>query len=329
MRGRCGGESGTRQTSGDHSTRPRPAAGWRPKATVCAPSTMAARRASRSLGNDERGVLFGVGGLLRALEMRRDSVTLPGTLDIADGAEVRAARPPTGLPSEDELLRRVERTAVGELHPRSGRVRRQRDRADSAAFRRCGRQSAFSAASDGDDGGNVAAGAGVRAGRAGSGIRRWMRIIRTRRRWRAAPAGVGRGLPPAAAHRCGLRARAAIPVTPNRGISWRCWRSRRPTSRSITRRPRCGYRRRDSMRRGWSSSSDLMDQQPAWLSGDRLRAAGARQPAGTAAAHSQTVSDPLLSGHHALGKRGIHGERLGCGLCADRGAGGHQSAAAG
>jgi hypothetical protein len=33
-------------------------------------------------GNDERGVLFGVGGLLRALEMRRDSVTLTGALDI-------------------------------------------------------------------------------------------------------------------------------------------------------------------------------------------------------------------------------------------------------
>ena len=33
-------------------------------------------------GNDERGLLFGVGGLLRALEMRRDSVTLPGKLDI-------------------------------------------------------------------------------------------------------------------------------------------------------------------------------------------------------------------------------------------------------
>lgn len=33
-------------------------------------------------GNDERGVLFGVGGLLRALEMRRDFVTLPGTLNI-------------------------------------------------------------------------------------------------------------------------------------------------------------------------------------------------------------------------------------------------------
>ena len=33
-------------------------------------------------GNDARGVLFGVGGLLRALEMRRDSVTLPGALDI-------------------------------------------------------------------------------------------------------------------------------------------------------------------------------------------------------------------------------------------------------
>jgi hypothetical protein len=33
-------------------------------------------------GNDERGVLFGVGGLLRALEMRRDSVTLPAALNV-------------------------------------------------------------------------------------------------------------------------------------------------------------------------------------------------------------------------------------------------------
>src|SRR5205085_221071 len=34
------------------------------------------------IGNDERGVLFGVGGLLRALEMRRDSVTLPHALNV-------------------------------------------------------------------------------------------------------------------------------------------------------------------------------------------------------------------------------------------------------
>jgi hypothetical protein len=33
-------------------------------------------------GNDERGVLFGVGALLRALEMRRDSVTLPRPLNV-------------------------------------------------------------------------------------------------------------------------------------------------------------------------------------------------------------------------------------------------------
>ena len=33
-------------------------------------------------GNDERGILFGVGGLLRALEMRRDSVTLPRELNV-------------------------------------------------------------------------------------------------------------------------------------------------------------------------------------------------------------------------------------------------------
>jgi hypothetical protein len=33
-------------------------------------------------GNDDRGVLFGVGGLLRVLEMRRDSVTLPVPLNV-------------------------------------------------------------------------------------------------------------------------------------------------------------------------------------------------------------------------------------------------------
>jgi hypothetical protein len=33
-------------------------------------------------GNDERGVLFGIGGLLRALEMRRDWVVLPAPLDV-------------------------------------------------------------------------------------------------------------------------------------------------------------------------------------------------------------------------------------------------------
>jgi hypothetical protein len=33
-------------------------------------------------GNDERGVLFGVGGLLRTLEMRRDSVSLPHDLHV-------------------------------------------------------------------------------------------------------------------------------------------------------------------------------------------------------------------------------------------------------
>ena len=33
-------------------------------------------------GNDERGILFGVGGLLRALEMRRDSVVLPAPLNV-------------------------------------------------------------------------------------------------------------------------------------------------------------------------------------------------------------------------------------------------------
>ena len=34
------------------------------------------------IGNDERGVLFGVGKLLRSLEMSRDRVTLSGALDV-------------------------------------------------------------------------------------------------------------------------------------------------------------------------------------------------------------------------------------------------------
>ena len=61
----------------------------------------------------------------------------------------------------------------------------------------------------------------------------------------------------------------------------------------------------------------------------RIRAAGARQPARVAAAHPEAIPDPLLSGHHALGERGVRGERLGRGVCADRGARRHQSAAAG
>ena len=34
------------------------------------------------IGNDERGVLFGVGKLLRSLEMSRDRVALRATLDV-------------------------------------------------------------------------------------------------------------------------------------------------------------------------------------------------------------------------------------------------------
>ena len=91
------------------------------------------------VGNDERGVLFGVGGLLRALEMRRDSVTLPGTLDIQTAPEIRPARPSIGLPPQDQLLRRLERPDVGKLHPRPRRLRRQRHRTHSAPLRRCRR----------------------------------------------------------------------------------------------------------------------------------------------------------------------------------------------
>lgn len=44
-------------------------------------------------GNDDLGVLFGVGGLLRALEMRRDSVALPGN-SVAQPGHYRLSKAP-------------------------------------------------------------------------------------------------------------------------------------------------------------------------------------------------------------------------------------------
>ena len=46
-------------------------------------------------------------------------------------------RPSARLPAQDQLLRRLDRRAVGAVHPRPRRLRHQRHRADSAALRRC------------------------------------------------------------------------------------------------------------------------------------------------------------------------------------------------
>ena len=84
-----------------------------PKATACAPSITAARAGVEIIGNDERGVLFGVGGLLRALEMRRDSVTLPGTLDIRTAPKYALRGHQLGYRPKTNSYDALERAACG------------------------------------------------------------------------------------------------------------------------------------------------------------------------------------------------------------------------
>ena len=55
-------------------------------------------------GNDARGVLFGVGHLLRALLMEKRSLTLAWQSERHDGSQVPTARASTWLSPEDQLL---------------------------------------------------------------------------------------------------------------------------------------------------------------------------------------------------------------------------------
>ena len=95
-------------------------------------------------GADERGVLFGVGRLLRELRMDRGTLAVAPSLRALDDADDAAPRPSARLPAEDQLLRRLDRRDVGAVHPRPGRLRQQRHRAHPAAFRRRRRQPALS-----------------------------------------------------------------------------------------------------------------------------------------------------------------------------------------
>ena len=108
-------------------------------------------------GNDARGVLFGVGRLLLAMNMSPGKVTLPEPLNLDLGAEVPAARPSARLSAQDQFLRRLGPAAVGAVHPRAGRLRHQRHRADPAPLRRRRRQPPLSPAPAGDDGRDVEA----------------------------------------------------------------------------------------------------------------------------------------------------------------------------
>ena len=87
-------------------------------------------------GNDARGVLYGVGWLLRHLEVRRTAVVLPDVL-LARGPVCTAPHYPLrghqiGYRPKDQFLRRLDRGRVGAIHPRAGDVRRQCGGSDSA-----------------------------------------------------------------------------------------------------------------------------------------------------------------------------------------------------
>ena len=87
-------------------------------------------------GNDARGVLFGVGRLLRELRMQKGSISLAGDLDVTSAPQASATRPSARLPAQDQLLRRLVAAHLGAVHPRPGGVRHQRGGADSSALRR-------------------------------------------------------------------------------------------------------------------------------------------------------------------------------------------------
>ena len=110
-------------------------------------------------GNDARGVLYGVGWLLRHLEVRRSSVLLPDAL--LDGGPVRSAPHyplrghQIGYRPKTNSYCRLDRCRVGAVHPRAGDLRRQRRGSDSAGFRRCPRLRPLPAAADRHDAGGI------------------------------------------------------------------------------------------------------------------------------------------------------------------------------
>ena len=107
-------------------------------------------------GNDARGVLFGVGRLLRALEMRRQSVTLSAPLNVTSAPETKLRGHQLGYRPKTNSYDAWDAADVGAVHPRPGGLRHQRHRADSAALGRRRRQPALPAAADRDDGRHVA-----------------------------------------------------------------------------------------------------------------------------------------------------------------------------
>ena len=95
-------------------------------------------------GNDARGMLFGVGRLLRELHMRRGHIAIAADLNITTAPKYALRGHQLGYRPKTNSYDGWSVRAVGAVHPRPGGFRHQCHRADSAALGRCSRQPALS-----------------------------------------------------------------------------------------------------------------------------------------------------------------------------------------
>ena len=88
------------------------------------------------VGDDSRGVLFGVGKLLRSLEMSRDRIVLRTPLQVTTAPAMADSRTSAWLSTQNKFLRRLGLISMGAIYSRSGRLWLQLDRADSTPLGR-------------------------------------------------------------------------------------------------------------------------------------------------------------------------------------------------
>ena len=77
------------------------------------------------VGADARGVLFGVGKLLRVMKLTKGAATLDANDKPGHVAGISDSRPPARLPQSRQLMGRLGCAAVRSIHSRAGDLRRQ------------------------------------------------------------------------------------------------------------------------------------------------------------------------------------------------------------
>ena len=240
------------------------------------------------LGADQRGVLFGVGRLLRELHMSRGSLQTPAALSIVSAPQVGLRghqlgyRPKTNsydawdVPMWEQYIRDLAvfgTNAIELIPPRSD------DDADSPHFPLPPMEMMVEMSRLAER---------VRPGRLdlvsgdGPGLRR-SEDSRVRAQ------GVGRRVPKAAAHRRRLRPRRRPRPHPAEAPDGAAGEADGQSCTSTIRTRRCGCRRRASAGNGWTSSSTILKTEPAWLTGVVFGPQVRDQPAGAARARAGAI----------------------------------------